>query len=138
MKALTIRQPWAELIVSGKRHFEIRKWKPSHKGWLLIHAARKMDEEAVGHLAIQVAGLPLGAIVGKAFIEEFVDFTPETWQALRDEHMEWTAYQPGLIGWRLGKSVKFEQPIPWSGSLGLFEIPDNAVPQNPPPESPLP
>jgi hypothetical protein len=129
MKALTIRQPWADLIVSGHRHFEIRSWKPDYRGWLLIHAARKIDEEAVCRLGFHTGGLTLGAIVGKAFIEEYIPFTPENWQLLRSEHMEWTDFQPGLIGWRLSKAVKFGQPIPWNGSLGLFEIPDNVLPE---------
>ena len=69
MKTLTVRQPWAELIVSGRRPFEIRTWKTDHKGWMLIHAARKIDEEACRRLELSCAELVLGAIVGKVFVE---------------------------------------------------------------------
>jgi len=129
MKALTLRQPWAELIVSGRRLFEIRTWKPEYKGWILIHAGRKLDIEACRRLSISCDDLTLGAIVGKVYVDECVEFTPESWQRLRSEHLEWSDYQPGLNGWRLTGAIRFARPIPWSGSLGLFEVPDNAVPE---------
>lgn len=127
MKALTVKQPWAELIVSGRRKFEIRTWKTEYKGWLLIHAGRKIDEEAMRHFEMSSQNQTLGAIVGKVFIEDYVSFTPESWEAYRPEHMEWTAFQAGIVGWRLNQAVKFEKTIPWNGSLGLFEIPDSAL-----------
>ena len=39
LKALTIRQPWAWLIVSGQKDIENRTWKTNYRGPLLIHAA---------------------------------------------------------------------------------------------------
>jgi hypothetical protein len=38
-KALTIRQPWAWLIISGHKDIENRTWKTNYRGPLLIHAA---------------------------------------------------------------------------------------------------
>jgi activating signal cointegrator 1 len=116
------------LIVSGKRRFEIRSWRTDYKGCLLIHAAKKIDEEACRRLAIPCGEFALGAIVGKVRIEEIIEFTPGTWQALQPEHMEWSDFRPGTFGWRLSEAVKFESPIPWSGSLGLFDVPDNVIP----------
>jgi hypothetical protein len=40
MKALTIQQPWASLIIIGVKRFEYRSWKTSYRGPLLIHAGK--------------------------------------------------------------------------------------------------
>jgi hypothetical protein len=127
MKALTIRQPWAELIVSSRRRFEVRNWKPDYKGWLLVHAGKKLDEEAARRFNIAAGDLTFGAIIGKVRIDDCIEFTPQTWEELRSQHLEWSDYQPGVFGWRLSEAAKFEHAIPWSGSLGLFEVPDAAI-----------
>lgn len=40
MKAISIRQPWAWLIVHGAKVVENRSWATSYRGPLLIHAAK--------------------------------------------------------------------------------------------------
>lgn len=40
MKAISIRQPWAWLIVQGAKAVENRTWYTSYRGPLLIHAAK--------------------------------------------------------------------------------------------------
>ena len=42
MKALSIRQPWAWLIVCGHKPLENRSWPTPYRGPLLIHAAKGM------------------------------------------------------------------------------------------------
>lgn len=42
---LSIRQPWADLIVSGKKDIENRSWPTKFRGSFYIHAGKaKMDE----------------------------------------------------------------------------------------------
>lgn len=43
MKALSVKQPWASLIASGKKSLEIRTWRTDHRGPLLIVASRTRD-----------------------------------------------------------------------------------------------
>ena len=38
MKVLTIKNPWAELIVKGYKEYEFRSWKTNYRGKILIHA----------------------------------------------------------------------------------------------------
>jgi hypothetical protein len=42
MKAISIPQPWAWLVVRGYKEMEKRSWKPEHRGPLLIHAGSRM------------------------------------------------------------------------------------------------
>src|SRR3972149_11819690 len=47
MKALSIIQPWAWLIVHGHKPVENRRWPTSFRGQFLIHAGKKFDHEAI-------------------------------------------------------------------------------------------
>ena len=51
MKVLTIKQPWATLIMQGDKRFEFRSWQTKYRGELLIHAGKGIDKEAVKRLA---------------------------------------------------------------------------------------
>jgi hypothetical protein len=44
MKALSIRQPWAFLIVNGFKPLENRTWKTQTRGEILIHASKSFDK----------------------------------------------------------------------------------------------
>ena len=45
MKVLTIKQPWASLIVDGYKKYEFRSWKTKYRGEILIHAGCGVDKE---------------------------------------------------------------------------------------------
>ena len=44
MKVLTIRQPWATLIMEGYKRFEFRSWKTNYRGELYIHASLSLSK----------------------------------------------------------------------------------------------
>jgi hypothetical protein len=72
MKALSIRQPWAYLIITGDKDIENRTWATAYRGPVLIHAGKTMDYDALDLLL--AAGvviphnslLPRGGFVGIA------------------------------------------------------------------------
>jgi|ERR1700687_42153 len=43
MKMISIRQPWASLIVSGAKDVENRTWPTRYRGTVLIHASLRAD-----------------------------------------------------------------------------------------------
>ena len=51
MKVLTIKQPWATLIMQGDKRFEFRSWQTKYRGDLLIHAGKGIDKEAMKRLS---------------------------------------------------------------------------------------
>jgi hypothetical protein len=66
--ALSVKQPWAALLVHGLKTIEVRRWPTARRGRILIHAARVPDErpEAWTHVPqewLEAAQL-LGGIVG--------------------------------------------------------------------------
>ena len=46
MKCLSLRQPFAKLIISGKKTIELRKWNTKFRGEFLVHASKKVNKEA--------------------------------------------------------------------------------------------
>ena len=85
MKALSIRQPWAWLIVHGGKNIENRTWKTKYRGPVLIHAGKKIDMAAYNQLADKGVELPpiddllTGGIVGKCNIVDCVNHSTSTW-----------------------------------------------------------
>lgn len=64
MKVLSLKQPFAELVVSGKKTVELRKWNTKFRWEFLIHASKVPDKNNMVKFGFKE--LPLGVIVGKA------------------------------------------------------------------------
>lgn len=45
MKAITITEPWATLILIGEKTIETRSWQTSYRGPIAIHAAKGMTRD---------------------------------------------------------------------------------------------
>ena len=65
LKCLSVSQPFADLIISGKKTIELRKWNTNFRGEFLVHAPLKIRTEDCKRLKINHK-LVTGAIVGKA------------------------------------------------------------------------
>jgi len=42
--ALSLKQPWAALLVAGRKTVEVRTWRTGRRGSVLIHASKRPDE----------------------------------------------------------------------------------------------
>ncbi len=126
MKVLSVRQPWAYLIVAGYKDIENRKWYTNHRGPLLIHASKAVDPNDFPKQRqwIREAGsdipedLPRGAIVGAATLTEV--YSDERDDGLLDiydgKNSPWFE---GPYGFKMEDAVPFYQPIPYRGSFGI-------------------
>ena len=63
-----MKQPYAELIVSGKKTIELRKWNTKFRGEFLIHASKTVNKEACERIKIDPKSLLTGEIVGKSVL----------------------------------------------------------------------
>ena len=89
MKTLSIRQPWAWLIVNGHKDVENRCWLTHLRGTIQVHAALGMtrDEYAFAHVVAEENGVELppaadlqrGGIVGQVDIVDCVDQDASPW-----------------------------------------------------------
>jgi hypothetical protein len=101
--ALSLKQPWAALLVAGRKSIEVRNWRTARHGRILIHAARIPDPrpEAWVHVPPelrQVAELA-GGIIGAGELTGCVEYrTPEAFAADREKHLNdpsW--FQPPVL-----------------------------------------
>jgi len=63
MKALSLKQPWADLIVQGKKIIETRKWRTNFRGEFYIHASKSFDKKNCESFGIK--NPVTGALIGK-------------------------------------------------------------------------
>lgn len=118
-KALSIRQPWAEMILSGKKTIEIRPWVTGHRGEVWLHVSQKKDvelEQSFGYHS-----LPTGVYTGLFSIMAVVPLTPQRWEEWRSRHLDPGPYVYGNYAWFVGDAVRFGNPVPGGGQLRLFE-----------------
>ena len=123
MKCLSLRQPYAELLVSGKKTIELRSWNTKFRGQFLIHASKKIDEEACERNAINPSTFVTGALIGKATLYEVKLYSDA--KALskdRAKHLAGVAITAPKYGFLVQNARKFKRPIPAIGKLGFFEV----------------
>lgn len=129
MKALTISQPWAELIASGEKWVENRTWKAPESAFgkpLAIHAGSGTQYLTKKELQ----GYTTGAIVATCILVVCVDLENRTWKddELLDKYgITWGRvcfhdYCEGPIAWVLTEIRRCAEPYPINGKQGLWEF----------------
>lgn len=122
LKALSLHQPYAELILQGRKTIETRTWRTAHRGVFAIHAAWKVEGEIAKLYDLQPESLISGALVGTAEIIEMIEFDDASWAALRNQHLVPEASHNDRVGWRIANPRRLTQPIPLRGLPGLFPL----------------
>ena len=124
MKVLTIKQPWATLIMQKNKRFEFRSWQTKYRGELLIHAGKGIDKEAVKRLAKYLPKeLPQEKILGKVTLVDCIKITPEFKEELLKENSDIytkSSFQENY-GWQLENIHDFDEPITVKGHLSLWD-----------------
>lgn len=123
MKVITIKQPWATLIVEGYKRFEFRSWKTNYRGDILIHAGKGIDKEAMERLKKYLPDeIPLGKIIGKATLTDCVSMSKDFADMLSKENNDiYTTHSFSRnYGFKLENVQKLDNPIDVKGQLGLW------------------
>lgn len=114
MKALSVKQPWAELIASGRKTIELRTWARGHRGELLIVSGLRFDARAA---AVDVDG-PRGVAV---CVVELVDVRAAHPSDSEAAYFPVPADASGVFAWVLANPRRL-MPRPVRGVLGLFNV----------------
>jgi hypothetical protein len=121
---LSIRQPWIDLILKGIKTIEVRDWKITRVGPILLHASMTIDWQAIELFGYSNPwSLPRGCLVGSAEIAETFSFTMESWQATAEKHLVIRPLKVGDYGSILKNVRPFQQLIACPGKLFFFPIP---------------
>lgn len=139
MKALSIRQPWASLIMKAGKSIENRNWPTKYRGRILVHAAKGMtrdEHEDAIDFAVQAiradphnAGVPetrtlrelgfafenlqRGGIIGSVEIVDCVTCSDSPWFM---GHYGFVLRDP--------RPLPF---VPYRGQLGFFDVPESII-----------
>ena len=124
MKVLTIKQPWATLIMQGNKRFEFRSWQTKYRGDILIHAGKGVDKKAMERLSKYLPKeLPAGKILGKVTIVDCIKMSPEFKKKLLEENKDIytdSSFEENY-GWQLENVQAFDKQIEAKGKLSLWE-----------------
>jgi hypothetical protein len=120
MKALSLKQPWAELVVSGKKTVELRNWNTSFRGEFLVHASQAPNKEAMAKYGF--TALPTGCIVGKATLVDVKTYKNRAeFEADENKHFAIDLYDETAKGFILTNAQRLPQK-PYKGMLNFFEV----------------
>ena len=158
MKALSLIQPYATLIMLGYKTNETRSWDTKHDGPLAIAVsagkpawARKVCQEdmhirqILSNHGLTFDTLPRGVIVGTCYVMGTLPIAgPDTYLKKEEPHMFCHPEQltpveracgdysyPGRYAWKLINVRVFDTPVPCKGALKLWQVPLEALQQFP-------
>jgi hypothetical protein len=137
MKAITLQQPFATLLVLGAKSIETRSWSTTHRGPLAVHAsgtfpprARALCRKEPFRRRLARVGiadwseLPLGALLGTVRLLECRRVEEIDLDRLAEEELSFGDYGEGRWAWFVDSPAPLPGPIPWKGQLGVFDIAD--------------
>ena len=125
MKVLTIKQPFATLIIEGLKEYEFRTWKTKYRGEFLIHAGKGVDKKAMEKFKHLNLEYPSGCIIGKVTLTDCIPIDNDARQMLKEKKsivydsiikdINWIGY-----GFKM-ENVKKIKPIPMNGKLSFWD-----------------
>ena len=125
LNVLSIRQPWADLIVRGLKTIEVRPWQVNHRGPFLIHVSNTIDWKSANALGYEdgVESLPRKRLVAYAEIIDVFPFTRERWLETLKEHWVVHPLAEPSFGAVLTNVRPFRHAIQCGGNLNFFTVP---------------
>ena len=125
MRALTICQPYASLIILGEKRVENRSWKMSYRGQLLIHAGKSRAWLNPGDIErFEALGDPLvfGALLGTVDVIDCLHID-DIESGKYDGKYPWVEdheHTEGPFCIVVTNARRFPEPIPCRGERGLW------------------
>jgi hypothetical protein len=124
MKVLTIRQPWASLIVNGYKKYEFRSWKTNYRGKIFIHAGMTIDKHVVNRFKDYNVDYIRGAIIGEAKLVNCIPMDKDLYDKLRniDSNIYNKSGYSEEFAWQLEDVILYKEPIFCKGKLCLWNF----------------
>jgi predicted transcriptional regulator len=120
MKCLSLKQPYAELLISGKKTIELRNWNTSFRGKFLVHASKNIDKD----LGIDYNKVTRGAIIGSAVLYDVKQYRNKLDLELdKNKHLaDIKKFGFRRYGFMIKNAHRFRRSIPYPGILKFFEV----------------
>jgi ASCH domain-containing protein len=94
-KCFTVRQPWAHLIMSGRKNVENRGVKTNYRGRVGVHASATMDAHDKANVRrhkLDPDKLPKGVLLGTVELYDCVENSKSRW--VDDSKWHWLLRNP--------------------------------------------
>lgn len=125
MKVISIKEPFATLIMNGNKKIETRSWKTTYRGELYIHASGKslakefLDDNIID--LIKDMNMNYGNIICKGNLVDCVYMDEEFITKIKENKMEYVCgrYKVGRYAW-IFDSVESISPIAAKGKLNIW------------------
>ncbi len=127
MKALTIKQPYASMIINGYKKYEFRSWNTHYRGKLLIHAGGTIDKNDIKYFSyLNINDYPTKCIIGECELTDciLIDETFDKYLNKLDNQVYGRHSRVGMYAWVLDNIKVYDKQIPIKGQLGLWNYGD--------------
>ena len=124
MKVLSIKEPWASLIMNNIKKIETRSWKTNYRGELFIHASLSTKNNISNEVLDLIKDMKLnnGYIICKCKLVDCVYMTEDFINNIKNNnHIEYICgdYQLGRYAWILD-DIEAVDSIEVKGKLGIW------------------
>ena len=122
MKVLTIKQPWAAIVIEGYKKYEFRSWKTNYRGKILIHAGLSLEKDMEERFKEYNLNYKCGYIIGEAELVDCILVDEKFNEELKEINSLVYAKSNHVekYAWKLENIKKYDKPIPCKGKLGLW------------------
>ena len=124
MKCLSLKQPYAEFLVSGKKTIELRNWNTLFRGKFLIHTSKNVDKERSDSLGIDHSKLIRGAIIGAAVLYDVKQYkNKKELEIDKNKHCaDIKKFGFCKYGFMIKNAHRLRSSITYPGKLKFFEV----------------
>lgn len=126
MKVLSVKQPWAALLVNGIKDIENRTRRTTFRGRILIHASSaKMSGSIADYLNQRQTMAMMDSQVDVDNLREtlktgYIIGSIEIYDCVKGDDSVWA--ENNVWNWKVRNPVLFNKPIRAKGKLGLWEF----------------
>lgn len=126
MKVLSVKQPWAALLVNGIKDIENRTRRTTFRGRILIHASKAQESGFIADFLTEEQAKAVceakieDSDFGKSLVRGMIIGSIEIYDCVKNDRSIWA--EKNVWNWKVRKPILFKKPIPAKGKLGLWNF----------------
>jgi hypothetical protein len=123
LRSISIRQPWLDLILRGKKKFELREWNPDFRGPVALHSPIRIDFHAAHFFGYrEPCKLECGKVLGIANLTSVTEFNEERYVQTLTEHLSIQPFTRIIYAISFSDILVLPHPIAAKGKQLLFTL----------------